>query len=159
QLRNAAAGVFALLAGRSLKRPILLLSYSLLLGANVAFFFEAQKDFLGGLFGGQRERVDDDFSVGRHVVGVADASEFFDDAGACLGIKPFAVALFTFFNTRVDMHEDEATMRGDHRADFLANVVIRCDRGADANAAVLGDLGGDEANAADIDIAVLFRET
>ena len=46
----------------------------------------------------------------------------------------------------------------DHCADVFAGVVVRRDRGADGDAAVLGDLGGDVADAADVDVAVLLRE-
>src|SRR6476469_6197381 len=53
----------------------------LVFGTYVAFLLQPQEDFLGGFFGGQCERVDGDLGVGWDIVRIADAGEFFDDAG------------------------------------------------------------------------------
>ena len=48
--------------------------------------------------------------------------------------------------------------RLDEGADVFAGGVVGRDRGADGDAAVLRDLGGDVADAADVDVAVFLRE-
>ena len=48
--------------------------------------------------------------------------------------------------------------RRDHCADVFAGGVVGRDRGADGDAAVLRDLRGDVADAADVDVAVFLRE-
>src|SRR5262249_9265940 len=87
-----------------------------------------------------------------------DAGEFFNDACAGFGVEALAVAFFAFFDAGVDVHQDEAAVRGDHRADVLADIVVGGNRRANADAAVLGDLCRDIADALDVDVPVLFRK-
>ncbi len=56
------------------------------------------------------------------------------------------------------MHFAEGAIGFDHLAHRAAGGRVGRDRGADGDAAVLGDLGGDIADAADVDVAMLFRE-
>jgi len=50
------------------------------------------------------------------------------------------------------MHQDEAAVRFDQGADFLADLVIGRNRCANGDAAVLGDFRGDVADAEDVDV-------
>ena len=56
------------------------------------------------------------------------------------------------------MHEHEPAQRIDHRFTWLRTGSRGRDGGADGDAAVLGDLGGDEADAQDVQLAVGSRE-
>ena len=54
------------------------------------------------------------------------------------------------------MDEDEAADRLDQCAHIFAGEVVRRDRGADGDPAVLRDLGSHVADAADVDVAVFL---
>src|SRR5450631_431582 len=57
------------------------------------------------------------------------------------------------------MHQNKPAERFNHLPHRFASCLIRSDRGAYRDAAVLGDLRGDITNAADVDVAMLFRES
>ena len=57
------------------------------------------------------------------------------------------------------MHQDESAQGFDHRAHVFASCVIRGNGGANCDAAILGDFGSHVADTADINIAMLFRES
>jgi len=57
------------------------------------------------------------------------------------------------------MHHDESTQRPNHGADLLPHGVVWSDGSTDGNATVLGDLGSDVPNAADVEIAMFARKT
>ncbi|MPL71146.1 hypothetical protein SDC9_16917 [bioreactor metagenome] len=94
----------------------------------------------------------------RRFIGVRDPGEFLDLAFAGELVEALAVARFTFLERGGDMHFDEGAVGLDHLAHGATGRGIGRDRGADRDAAVLGDLGGDIADALDVDVAVLFRE-
>jgi len=94
--------------------------------------------------------------VGRLLVGIADAGEFLQDAGARLGVETFAVTAFAHVHRSGEVDENETADGFDEGTDIFAGCVVGRDRGADGDAAVLGNLGGDVADAADVDVAVLL---
>ena len=63
-------------------------------GADVTFALQMQDDLLGGFVGRDLGGVDRDFGVGRSLVGIGNAGELLDDAGAGLGVQSLAVAAF-----------------------------------------------------------------
>jgi hypothetical protein len=118
-----------------------------------------QNDFLGGFFWRQFARVDRDFCICWRFVRIGDAREFFQNSGARLGVQAFAIALLADIHRSGDMHEDETAMRFDHLPHMLASRIIRRDRRADGDATVLGDFRSNVSDAADVQIAMLFRES
>ena len=56
------------------------------------------------------------------------------------------------------MDQNEATVWINEPTDVLAGRIVRCNWGADGDSTVLGDFRSDVADAADVDIAMLFRE-
>ena len=56
------------------------------------------------------------------------------------------------------MDLDEPAERRDHLPDLAAGDGVGRDRGTDGDAAVLGDLAGDETDPQDVDIAMLPRK-
>ena len=57
------------------------------------------------------------------------------------------------------MHQDEPAVRFDHLAHMFTGRVIRSDGRADRDAAVLGDLRSNVADAPDVDVTMFFRES
>ena len=96
-------------------------------------------------------------SVG-HLVGIRDAGELGDHAGPGLGVEALAVTRLAHLQRRRDVHEHEAAGLGDHGPDVAADLVVGRDGRAHGDAAGPGDLGGDEADAADVEVAVVARE-
>ena len=94
----------------------------------------------------------------RLLVGIGDAGELLEDPGPRLGVEALAVPLLAHLERRGDVDQDEPAARLDHPTDLLAGRVVRGDRGADGDATVLGDLRGDEADAPDVEVAVLLGE-
>ncbi len=56
------------------------------------------------------------------------------------------------------MHQVESAYRRNSLPDLLACVVVGCNGGTNRNASVLSDFGGNAADAADVDVAVLLGE-
>src|SRR5690606_6407489 len=87
-----------------------------------------------------------------------DPGERLQRAGARTRIEPLPVAGLADVEWRGDVHEDEATVRLDHRAHFAAHGVVRRDRRADRDPPVMGDLGRDEADASNVEVTIATRE-
>ena len=111
--------------------------------------------FLGGQFGG----VNHNFGIGRRLVWIRDAGKFLDDAGASLGVKALTVALFTDFDRGGRVHQYESSERVNHLPHGFARRFVGSDGRAHGNAAVLRDLGGNVADAPDVDVPMLLGET
>src|SRR5205807_9149024 len=126
--------------------------------ADVALSLEVEDGLLGGLFGRRLGGVDRHVSVRRMLVRVGDAGELLQRAGTRLGIQALAVACLAHLEGRDQMHEDEPPAGLNHGPGILAGGIVGRDRGANRDAAVLGDLGRYEADAAYVDVAVLLRE-
>jgi len=56
------------------------------------------------------------------------------------------------------MHQDEAAVGLNHLPHMFAGSVVRRDGSADCDATILGDFRGHVSDAADVDVAMLFRE-
>src|SRR5204863_22677 len=68
------------------------------------------------------------------------------------------VAGLAHLDRRRDVHEHEAPARLDQAPHIAPRGVVRRDRRAHRDPPVLGDLRGHEADAPDVQVAVLFRE-
>ena len=97
-------------------------------------------------------------SVGSFVR-VGDAGEFLQNAGPRLGIKPLAVALLADFDRGGNVHQNESAVRLDQLANVLSRRVIGCDGRANRDPAILRDFRRDISNAANVNVAMLFRES
>src|SRR5260370_2937940 len=95
----------------------------------------------------------------RRIVRIGDGGEFLDDAGTSLGVQALAVALFADFDRGGSVTHNKPAERFNHLPHRFASRLIRSDRGADRDAAILGDLGSNVANPADIDVAMLLGES
>src|ERR1041385_3640095 len=78
-------------------------------------------------------------------------------SAARLGVHSFDVARLAYAQRRVDEDLDES-IRADHVAHAVARGAIRTDRGAHGGAAMAHDFGGDESDAQDVRVAILFGE-
>ena len=103
--------------------------------------------------------LDAQLGVGGHVIGIGNTGEFLDLAFARQFVETLTVALFAFLDRGGDMHFDEGTELLDVLAHGAAGGGIGRDGRTDGDAAVLGDFRRDIADAADVQIAVLFGET
>ena len=120
---------------------------------------EVQHYVLGGGLGADLARVDAHLGLLGRLVGVRDAGELLHDPCPRLGVEALAVAA---------ARTPRAAWRcGPGRTRPAASIIGRTswrtrlvggDGRADGDAAVLGDLGGDPADAADVDVPVLLRE-
>src|SRR5882762_991825 len=128
-------------------------------GADKALALEVQNNGLRRFLGAQLGRVNHDFGIGWRLVRIRDAGEFLDYTGASLRVQAFTVALFTHFDRCGCVNQNKPAERFNHLPHRFASRLIRSDRGADRDTAVLGDLGSNIANAADVDVAVLLRES
>src|SRR5713101_227394 len=128
-------------------------------GADKALALEVQNDGLRRFLGAQLGGVNYDFGIGWRLIRIRDAGEFLDDAGASLGVQAFTVALFTHFDRGGCVNQNKPAERFNHLSHRFASRLIRSDRSADRDAAVLRDLGSNIANAADVDVAMLLGES
>jgi hypothetical protein len=62
---------------------------------------------------------------------------FFQDSGAGLGIKAFAIPLFADVDRGGEMDKDETTDGSTMASDIFAGRIVGSDRGANRDAAVL----------------------
>src|SRR5712692_2244450 len=124
-----------------------------------ALLFKVKNNFLSGLLRRQVGGVDHHFRVRWSFVGVGNTSEFLDDSRPRLGIESLTVALLTDLQRGCDVNQDEAAEGLNDLTHRLADRIIGSDGGADGDAAVLGNLRGDIADAANIDVAMLLGET
>src|SRR5271165_3270343 len=132
---------------------------SVAVGSDKALALKVQNDGLRRFLGAQFGRVNHDFGISGRLVGVRDAGKFLNNAGASLGVQAFAIALFTDINGSGGVHQYETAKRFDHLAHRLTRRRIRRNRSADGDAAVLGDFGGDVADASNVDVAMLLGES
>src|SRR6266700_1509382 len=57
------------------------------------------------------------------------------------------------------MHQDKPSIGLDHLTHMFASCIVRGDWRTNRDAAVLSDFGSDISDAADVDVAMLFRES
>jgi hypothetical protein len=82
------------------------------------------------------------------LVGVVDPGEARQPTGSGAGVEALDVPGLAHLDRRRDVDEHEAATGLLHqRPDLAAGAVVGRDRGAQRDAAVPGDLGGDEADA------------
>ena len=103
-------------------------------------------------------RVDDHLGILRHFIRVRDAGELFDFASTCEGVESFSISLLTHLDRSRNVNLDKAPNRRDQFANSTAGGSIRRNRGADRNAAVLGDFTCNITDASNIQIAMFFRK-
>ena len=103
-------------------------------------------------------RVDGELGVGGLLVRIGDAGELADQPGAGLGVEALAITRLAHLERGGDVDEDEPAGVLDHGSHVAPHAVVRSDRRADGDAPGAGDLGGDESDAADVQVAVLARE-
>src|SRR5579872_5877174 len=118
-----------------------------------------QDDLLRRFFRRQFTSIDSDLGIRGDFVGIGNPREFLENAGARFGVKTLTVALLANVHRRRNVHKDEPSVGLDHLAHVLAGRVIGCDRRANGDAAVLRDFRGDIADAPDVDVAMLLRES
>ena len=125
----------------------------------VAFLQQVQVNILYRLHGAVMCRIDPELRILRYFIGIADAGELRDLAAPRLGVQALAVAGLAYLQRGGHVDLDEGTLLLDHLAHGAAGAVVGSDGGADGDAAVLGDLAGDEADTADVEVAVCLGET
>src|SRR5258708_1513626 len=96
-----------------------------------------QDDFLGGFLGAKLACVNDDVSVSRGFVRIRNAGKFLENSRPCLCIGAVAFALLESLYCCRDVTQDEPAMRLNRLSHMLTCGVIRSDRCADSNAAIL----------------------
>src|ERR1700686_4591717 len=124
-----------------------------------AFALQVQNNFLCRFFGGQFASIDGYVGIRWRFVGIRDSREFLKNARPRLGIESLAVALFAHFHRGGDVYKDEAAIGLDQLAYVLTRRIIRSNGRANRDAAVLRDFRGHISNAANVDVAMLFRES
>ena len=107
-----------------------------------------------GLLGG----VDDQVGLGGGLVGVVDAGEALDLAGAGARVDAALVRLLAVFERCGDVDEVEVAVLLDQLAGVLARLLEGGDGRGDDGGAGAGQLRGDEGDAADVLVAVLLGE-
>src|SRR5690349_20253263 len=127
--------------------------------ADESLALEVQDDLLRRLFRGEIGGVDHHFSIGGNLVWIRNSRKLLDDASARLSVEPFAVAFFAGFDGSRDMHQDKTSVGFNHLPHVLAGHIVRSDRRADCDAAVLRNLRSNIADTANVDVAVLLGKT
>ena len=124
--------------------------------AHEALFFEPRQNLVDGFFDGFFARVDFDFGVGGSFVGVGDAGEVLDLAGTRLGVEALGVALFDHGqgSFHVDLDEGRVALG----AALVAHGAVGADGSGDRADPVARQHVGHKTDAADVGVAVLFRE-
>src|SRR5882724_2353446 len=123
------------------------------------FAFQMKDNLLRRLLGSALRRIDSYVCIGRFFVRIRDTGKLLDNTRPGFGVETFAVALFTNFNRRGEMHHDKSTERRNHGAHLFPRGIVRSDGSTDGNSPVLGDLGSDVADAPDVEIAMFARKT
>src|ERR1700687_605421 len=124
-----------------------------------AFALQVQNNFLGRFFGGQFAGVDCYVRIRWRFVGIGDSREFLENSRPRPGRKSLAVALLAVFHSGGDVYQDEAAIGLDQLTYVLTRRVIRRDRRANRDAAVLRDFRRHISDAANVDVTMLFRES
>src|SRR5882757_7154155 len=124
-----------------------------------AFAFQMKDNLLGRLVGSEFSRIDGDVRISRFFVGIGNAGKLLDNACPGFGVETFAIAFFANFNRSGQMHHDESTQRRNHVADLLPHGIVGSNGSTDGDTTVLGDLGSDVSDAADVEIAMFARKT
>src|SRR5216683_7596847 len=127
--------------------------------ADEAFAFQVQNDLLGCFLRRPLARIDNNLSVGRNFVGVRDTRELLEDSSSSLGVQALPIALLADFDRSGDVNQDEPPVRLHHLAHVFTGRVIGRDGRTNSNTAVLCDLRSHVSDSADIDVAMLFRES
>src|SRR5215208_7560716 len=143
--------------GRNLGRCASLAGRCQLAGRDQVAALEVVEDLLRRLLGRLLVGLDGELGVLRRLVGVRDAGELLDLAGARLGVKALDVALLADLERGLGVDLDEPLA---HLVPCLvADVAVGRDRSGDNRDAVAREQVGDEGDAADVGVAVLLRET
>src|SRR5919199_1571410 len=102
--------------------------------------------------------VDDDLGARRRLVRVVDAGEPGDLPGAGPRVQALDVAALADLQRRGQVHQHEPAVPLDQRTGLLTRGLVGRDRRHHHGAAVLDHLAGDEADPADVEVAVLAGE-
>ena len=103
--------------------------------------------------------VDNEVGLGRSLVRVVDTGEVLDLAVASSSVDTLAVGLLTVLEGSSNMDKEEGTGLLDEVTGSLAGILKRSNGGGNDCSAGLGQLGGDERDALDVEVAVLAGET
>ena len=103
--------------------------------------------------------IDSDFRIHRRLIRIGDSSELLNDASSGLGVQSFAIAFLAGFHRRSNMDQNKSTHRINHGPHLLADRIVWRDGSANRDSTVLGDFRRHVTDAANIDVAVLFRES
>ena len=124
----------------------------------VAEAFEPCEYVLGGKVRADTGGVDLDVGVRRHLVGVIDAGEALDETRPDLCVEALAVAGLASLEGSRNVHLDKSSGRLDSLSQIAAGGRVGRDKSADRDSAVTCGLGGDEADAPQVDLSVLAGE-
>ena len=102
-------------------------------------------------------RFDQDVRRQRRLVRIGDAGEVLDFAAKRFCVQAFAVALDELVDRAADVDLDERRFM--RATDFVADVAIRRDGGADRDDAVARQQSSDEADAANVRVAIFLGES
>src|SRR5580700_170680 len=122
------------------------------------FPLQMKDDLLRRLFGRQLASIDGDFGVGRNLIRIRNAGEFFENSRARLCVQALTVALFADFHSGGNVDENEPAVGLNQLSHIFARPVVRRDGRANSDTAILGDFRRHIADAPDVDVAVLFGE-
>src|SRR4051794_10835782 len=126
-------------------------------GGNELVLLEEADDLARRLLGGLALGLADDLGVLGRLVGIRDAGELLDLAGASLRVEALDVAVLARLDRGLYVGLDEAAVH--HLPRLVADLAIGRDRGRDHRDAVARQQVGDERDPADVGVAVLLRET
>jgi len=126
--------------------------------ADVSQAPEFREDAPDGEVGRDVSRVDLDVRVFRRLPGIVDPGEAPDEPGAGLCVETLGVSGLAGPERGRDMDLDEAPDRFDAAAQLAPAGGVGRDESADRDAAMPGDLARDEADAPQVDLAVLAGE-
>src|SRR5690606_10570219 len=102
--------------------------------------------------------VELEFRLVRSLVRIGYAGELLDLALARQLVETLAVAPLALLQAGRDVHLDEGAVLLDHLAHGAPGCGVGRDRRAERDTAILGDLGRDVADPANVDVAVLLGE-
>src|SRR5690606_4708424 len=114
---------------------------------------------LDGRGDSHRRRIDHQVRVVGLLVRAGDAGELRDLAGASPGIETLAITPLALLEWGGYVDEDEVAVLADHLADLASRLGERRDGRAHRDPAVPRNLSGDEADPADVQVAIGARES
>src|SRR5919198_824718 len=111
------------------------------------------------LLGRGRLGIDDELRAGRRLIRVGDAGELLDLAGERLLVQPFHIPRRAGLHRGFDVDLDERPEFLDHVPRLAPRGFVGRNRGDEDGGAVPGQPRGDPADALDVRVPVLLRET